>query len=234
MGLEYDFDIVNVALNEIDPEKLGSDSDVERQVCAVFRDIRTADAWSTLGVFNDPILSNLLNRSVGSLADVIIHEMTHSTIFVKDSLEFNENLASFIGEKGSMEFLEMKFGPESEVYIGNHIYLQDKKKFYWFVINSTKLLDSLYSNFPNHIDDSEKAKRKESMLIDIIEHFDTISFSDHSGYKQYFENYIPNNTFFMSFLRYRGNAEKLDSLLNNKFEGDLRVFIEDMKQKFAK
>ncbi|WP_209505148.1 MULTISPECIES: hypothetical protein [unclassified Ruegeria] len=44
MGLEYDFDIVNVALNEIDPEKLGSDSDVERQVCAVFRDIRTADA----------------------------------------------------------------------------------------------------------------------------------------------------------------------------------------------
>jgi len=58
--------------------------------------IRTADAWSTLGIFNDPVLSNLLNRSAGSLADVIIHEMTHSTIFVKDSLEFNENLPSFI------------------------------------------------------------------------------------------------------------------------------------------
>ncbi|WP_298851748.1 hypothetical protein [uncultured Ruegeria sp.] len=44
MGLEYDFDIVNVTLDDLDPKKLGSNSDTERHVCAVFRDIRTADA----------------------------------------------------------------------------------------------------------------------------------------------------------------------------------------------
>lgn len=44
MGIEYDFDIVNVALDDLDPEKLGADTDTERRVCAVFRDIRAADA----------------------------------------------------------------------------------------------------------------------------------------------------------------------------------------------
>ena len=63
--------------------------------------IRTASGWSTLGILKDPILSNMLLRSDGSLADLIIHELTHGTIFVKDSLAFNENLASFIGKTGA-------------------------------------------------------------------------------------------------------------------------------------
>lgn len=44
MSLEYDFDIVKVALDESEPEKLGAQMDGGRQVHAVFRDIRTADA----------------------------------------------------------------------------------------------------------------------------------------------------------------------------------------------
>ncbi|WP_050605133.1 hypothetical protein [Ruegeria sp. 6PALISEP08] len=44
MSLEYDFDIVNVALDDSDPEKPGAQMDGGSQVHAVFRDIRTADA----------------------------------------------------------------------------------------------------------------------------------------------------------------------------------------------
>ncbi len=44
MSLEYDFDIVNVALDDVDPEKPGAQMGEGRQVHAVFRDIRTADA----------------------------------------------------------------------------------------------------------------------------------------------------------------------------------------------
>ncbi|NOE33937.1 MULTISPECIES: hypothetical protein [unclassified Ruegeria] len=44
MGLEYDFDIVNVAPDDFDPEMPGAQKDGVRQVHAVFRDIRTADA----------------------------------------------------------------------------------------------------------------------------------------------------------------------------------------------
>src|SRR5690606_28506128 len=54
--------------------------------------IRNPGGWSTLGWFDDPILSKMLERSSGDLANLIIHEMSHATIFVKDSVDFNENL----------------------------------------------------------------------------------------------------------------------------------------------
>jgi predicted aminopeptidase len=60
--------------------------------------IRNPGGWSTLGWFTDPILSGMLKRNEGDLASLIIHEMVHATIFVKDDVDFNENLASFIGD----------------------------------------------------------------------------------------------------------------------------------------
>ncbi|MCP4457806.1 MAG: aminopeptidase, partial [Cytophagales bacterium] len=54
--------------------------------------IRGVSGWSTLGWFKDPILSEMLNRSEGQLAELIIHELTHGTIFVKDRVTFREPL----------------------------------------------------------------------------------------------------------------------------------------------
>src|SRR5688572_21409953 len=72
--------------------------------------IRNPGGWSTLGWFTDPILSKMLERSEGDLANLIIHEMSHSTIFVKDSVDFNENLSTFIGDRGAEKFLAYKYG----------------------------------------------------------------------------------------------------------------------------
>ena len=62
--------------------------------------------WSTLGWFKDPILSGMLENSEGALANLIIHELWHGTLYVKDSADFNENLASFAGEQGALLFLQ--------------------------------------------------------------------------------------------------------------------------------
>jgi predicted aminopeptidase len=78
--------------------------------------IRNPGGWSTLGWFTDPILSKMLERSEGDLANLIIHEMSHATIFVKDSIDFNENLATFIGDRGAERFLIHKYGAASQAY----------------------------------------------------------------------------------------------------------------------
>lgn len=78
--------------------------------------VRNPDGWSTLGWFTDPILSGMLRRSEGDLASLIIHEMVHATIYVKDSSDFNENLASFIGDRGAELFLLRTFGDTSRQY----------------------------------------------------------------------------------------------------------------------
>ncbi len=72
--------------------------------------IGEVSAWSTLGFLNDPILSSFLDRSEGNLAELIIHELTHGTLFIKNSLEYNENLADFVGEYGALRFLAQKYG----------------------------------------------------------------------------------------------------------------------------
>ena len=55
-------------------------------------------AWSTLGWFKDPVLSEMLHKHPGELANTLLHEMTHATIYKSGDIEFNENIASFIGD----------------------------------------------------------------------------------------------------------------------------------------
>ena len=61
--------------------------------------IRPVNAYSTLGNFNDRILSSFFHYSDRELAGLIFHELVHSVIFFKNGVNFNENLASFISDK---------------------------------------------------------------------------------------------------------------------------------------
>ena len=99
-----------------------------------------ASGWSTLGWFKDPVLSNMLYNSKGVLAELIIHELTHGTLYVKNNVDFNENLASFVGEKGAEKFLLMKFGKHSEEITNYKSNLADEKVFEKYLFNSTQQL----------------------------------------------------------------------------------------------
>ncbi|MCF6297052.1 MAG: aminopeptidase, partial [Flavobacteriaceae bacterium] len=85
--------------------------------------------WSTLGWFKDPVLSNMLEGSVGSMSNTLIHELTHGTVFVPDSMTFNENLASFIGRKGAFKFLALTYGKNSLEASEYAARLSDSEKF---------------------------------------------------------------------------------------------------------
>lgn len=71
------------------------------------------DAYSTLGVFADPVRSTMLRRGTLSLSDTIIHELLHNTIWRPNHTIFNESLATFVGRTGAVQFLRSEFGEES-------------------------------------------------------------------------------------------------------------------------
>ncbi|MFH1123262.1 MAG: aminopeptidase, partial [Pseudomonadota bacterium] len=50
--------------------------------------IGTADAYSTLGWFRDPVTLNLIKGSTADLVETILHEMTHVTLYVAGQGEF--------------------------------------------------------------------------------------------------------------------------------------------------
>jgi len=62
-------------------------------------------AYSTLGWLKDPIFSSMLWWSHAALASLILHEMTHATIYFKGETGLNEQVATFIGNRGAIAFL---------------------------------------------------------------------------------------------------------------------------------
>ena len=68
--------------------------------------IRKVDAFSSLGFFKDPLYSFMANYSTRRLAELIIHEETHATVFFKKYPDFNEKLATVIGEAGAQMYVD--------------------------------------------------------------------------------------------------------------------------------
>ncbi len=58
-------------------------------------------AYSTLGWFDDPLLSTFMDWPEPRLAELLLHEIAHRRVWVRDDASFNESFAVFAGETGA-------------------------------------------------------------------------------------------------------------------------------------
>ena len=86
--------------------------------------VQQAGAYSTLGWLKDPIFSSMLRWDEATLANLILHEMTHTTIYFKGQTDFNEQMATFVGNRGAIDFLTEKYGKGS-IEVFEAIYNQE-------------------------------------------------------------------------------------------------------------
>ena len=194
--------------------------------------IRNPGGWSTLGWFTDPILSGMLRRSDGDLASLIIHEMVHATIYVKDSSDFNENLASFIGDRGAEVFLARSFGDTSRQFKEYIFEDSDYRKVADHMLRATQKLDSVYNSFSESDPVELKKEKKTSFIQRIVDAFDTISFSDGKKRSKRFARRLPNNTYFMSFKTYESKHDTMRDEWGMSFHNDLRLMINHYKNEY--
>ena len=106
--------------------------------------IRTSAAFSTLGWFDDPLLSHLLRFDKIALSEVVFHELFHNTLYVKGAGAFNESAANFIGHRATIDFFRQKFGHESAEHRRAVELWQEELEFAGFIEDLIGNLSGLY------------------------------------------------------------------------------------------
>jgi predicted aminopeptidase len=159
--------------------------------------IRGVDAFSTLGWFSDPLYSYMKNYPVHRLADLIIHESLHATVYLKNHAQFNEELAEFVGSEGARLYIEKTFGDDSDEYRAIIGADGDSATFLGVIRNLIAELEILYnSDIPREEKLQQKAEIIRSAKTRFTETYDILfqndnyrSFSDFPINNAYLELY---------------------------------------------
>jgi predicted aminopeptidase len=107
-------------------------------------DVRPAAAFSTLGWFNDPLLSTILRFGDVDLVNTVIHELLHNTIFLPGRVAFNESFATFVGDRGAILFFCEREGPDAERCTTAVDDWHDRRVFGRFLTSLVAELETLY------------------------------------------------------------------------------------------
>ena len=185
--------------------------------------IRGVTAYSTLGCFRDPVISTMLYGGEGDLINLIIHESTHSTVYVKNNSSLSEKVATFVGNYGEVKYLTEKYGENSkEVKVALDSF-QDDREFGVFMKTN---IESLRKIFDQKIEESEKLKQKDIFISE----FKNNKISEFIKVKCKTKNYAFlhkidwNNAVFMSFDAYFTDLNEVETKFN-ELNKDVKSFL---------
>ena len=66
--------------------------------------LRPTAAFSTLGWFDDPVLSSMLRSDEIEAVETVLHELAHRYLFASGQVRFNESFATWVGRAGAVRF----------------------------------------------------------------------------------------------------------------------------------
>ncbi|MBW1971201.1 MAG: aminopeptidase [Deltaproteobacteria bacterium] len=144
-------------------------------------------AYSTLGWFDDPVLSTFVYRSHVKLAALIFHELAHQLLYVEDDTTFNESFATAVEQEGLRRWLATK--DDLNALTDYQIDYQRHRQFVQLVMKYRKQLESLYAK-----DVSTPTKRDAKALI-----FDAVR-DEYRRLKQQWEGYSGYDLWFSQTL----------------------------------
>jgi predicted aminopeptidase len=115
-------------------------------------------AYSTLGWFDDPVLSTFIQYSKAQSAGLIFHELAHQVLYVKDDTEFNESFATAVEQEGLRRWQQTAQG--SQIYREYITGYHHREQFVQLILHYRQMLETLYRT-----DASPSVKRNKKASI---------------------------------------------------------------------
>lgn len=187
--------------------------------------INPVPAYSTLGWFDDPVLSSMLHQGELLLAQTIFHELAHQQLYVKDDSVFNEAFASAVGEQGVFRWL--KEAGRTEDLVRYQRYLVRKDEFLDLLKQTSIDLQQLYQQ---KLPAEKMRTEKTALYAQLRGNYDQQKnhWGGYEGYDRWFERDL-NNARLASIAVYRGRVPDFVRWLD-ACQGDLPKFYVAMKQ----
>jgi predicted aminopeptidase len=182
-------------------------------------------AYSTLGWFDDPVLSTFIQYPEAELARIVFHELAHQTVYVKGDTMFNESFASAVEEEGVRRWLEREGTPaQREAYAESR---RRRLEFNAFIGKYRARLAAFYER-PAPME--EKRAGKERVFAELEDEYRALknSWAGFTGYDRLFARGA-NNALLASVASYAELVPAFRALLAQK-QGDLAAFYDAVRE----
>jgi predicted aminopeptidase len=183
-----------------------------------------APAYSTLGWFDDPVLSTFIKHSETDLAELIFHELAHRRLFLAGDATFNESFATATARAGVQRWLRAKGKTEAEKRYDAEC--KRENAFVGLVLKTRSALKDLYQTGRPP---ETMRKRKALILQELKSQLLALHEEDpeHSGLARWAERPI-NNANLAAIAVYYRQVPVFERLLKNN-DGDLEKYFAEVK-----
>lgn len=190
--------------------------------------VRPTAAFSTLGWFNDPVLSTALDTDEVEVVTTVLHELSHQHLFVSGHVGFNESFATFVGRVGAARFFCTRegSGPDSVKCRRALARWRDFQRFSVFLDAFVEELTALYDD--PALTAQEKIARREAVFASALRNFDEEVAPELEEFSfGGFRNTPLNNATLMSRILYYNRLPDFDRFLA-AHGGDLVAALTDL------
>ena len=181
-------------------------------------------AYSTLGWFDDPLLSTFVHFPDGDLARLIFHELAHQVVYLKGDTTFNESFATAVELEGLRRWLAWRADPALERAV--HESGERRRAFVALLLAHRARLEAIYSegSAPDLLR-ARKAEVFESLRRDYASL--KAGWGGYGGFDRWFAQPL-TNAHLASVSAYHALVPAFERRLAAK-GGDLSRFYEDVR-----
>lgn len=180
--------------------------------------------YSTLGWFNDPLMSPQLKYPEYFLTELVIHECVHETVWLPGSVSFNESFANFYAQEATFRYYQLHDPDLAGRY---RLHLNEKQQLSRVIRTYAKKLNQVYTD--TTLSKNIKLSKKEAVIEDMKSRFSENKYGWVTINTQNLADREWNNAHFAGRLTYTTGYDIFQEMLI-KCKDDLHCFLEAAKE----